>query len=56
MSKNYVSVAKIKRDDFLKLVKFNQEDLEIFHKIKDDMIYQNNYKQVNFKWCGGGLF
>ncbi|KAL4505999.1 hypothetical protein ABPG72_013760 [Tetrahymena utriculariae] len=51
-SKEFTTILKIKRQDFLKLISNQTEDLETFCNIRDSITYLNDFSKIGLK-CKG---
>ncbi|KAL4480340.1 hypothetical protein ABPG74_020856 [Tetrahymena malaccensis] len=51
-SKEFTTILKIKRQDFLKLISNQAEDLETFCNIRDSITYLNDFTKIGLK-CKG---
>jgi CRP-like cAMP-binding protein len=45
-SMEFTTLLKIDRKEFLELLKISNKDTEIFMKIKDDLIFNKNFKCI----------
>ncbi|KAL4506085.1 hypothetical protein ABPG72_013846 [Tetrahymena utriculariae] len=48
-SVGFTKIARITRDDFMEVVKDNEQDMQTFYQMKDNILLYENYREMNIK-------